>query len=886
MTKSFYCIVLIFLFFFTSFSQEIEISGFVNDTLEKPIENATLLFVPENKSLRIKYAITDVNGFYNSRLAMNTTYNIEVSSLGYEKINQKTGALKSDIEHNFYLKREKQFLNEVLLNYKYKAIEKKKDTTTYNLKSFVNGNENKMEDVITKLPGVKIENNSIKVKGQTIDKLLVDGKTFFGGGTKLALENLPANVMKKIQIISNYTESELLKNIENEKNVVLNVVLKDDKKNIFFGGLEMGYGVENRYLIHPTLFKYSKKSTLSFLGDLNNFNHKVLSFGDLLRLSGGYGSLIKNVDSNLIDFISNTDDKFKANTKFSALNFHHKFKENFHVEGYGLLIDNDYINKSESAIKYIDGQSGVNEERDNFSETNRFSVNANLKAIFNSLDKGTYLVYNANLFTNDLFLDKENNSLTGEISNNFSTIKNDIYGKFSHYIEGIKKKSKHTYAFSARQSISNLRVNNTWGSNDVFLQNILPLQEANLYLVANEKKINAKKINILFKDYWLATNNTHIFSNMGYNREVTTVKTEENQILNDQSIVNFSRIDENFGNHLNYQLSDVFITLGLKSKFLNFIVKAEIIPHYFTLAIEQSRLIKQTKLFLEPRIEVDYSLGKNGETISFFYNYSNKYPEATRFLEKRTITNFNSVVLGNPSLVDERHHIFSLDYNFDKREDFYFNTSIDYTVSSPSLKNEIIQEGINQINTSSLIFINDTSLNFYVEGLKKFKFFNLDFELSLDWSRINQIVNGNISPIETQDYMFKNNFKKKINKYSHINLSHSYNINSVVDTGDSNLTENVFALNFDTKLFKNFRFDVDLSRHFINDFQDKKSTYTIANSTLRYKSKRQSLTYGLLMYNIFNNDKIVNSFLSETVFRTERKYSLSRTLMFQLELKF
>lgn len=163
-------------------------------------------------------------------LEKDVTYELNISHLGYETINKTVLFSDSKSDYNIELNAKNESLDEVVINYKYEPIKKSKDTITYNLKSFTNGNEFKMEDVLAKLPGIKVEDNVIKIQGKAVTKLLVEGKLFFDGSTKLAIENIPADVMDKIEIISDYKESELLRNLADNEDLALNVVLKEDKK--------------------------------------------------------------------------------------------------------------------------------------------------------------------------------------------------------------------------------------------------------------------------------------------------------------------------------------------------------------------------------------------------------------------------------------------------------------------------------------------------------------------------------------------------------------------------------------------------------------------------------------------------------------------------------
>jgi hypothetical protein len=84
---------------------------------------------------------------------------------------------------------------------------------------------------------------NITVEGKSVQKIMVEGKDFFDGDTKIATKNIPANALDKIQVLRNYNEVTNLKGLENnEENVAINIKLKEGKKNFWFGDITAGAG--------------------------------------------------------------------------------------------------------------------------------------------------------------------------------------------------------------------------------------------------------------------------------------------------------------------------------------------------------------------------------------------------------------------------------------------------------------------------------------------------------------------------------------------------------------------------------------------------------------------------------------------------------------------
>ena len=169
----------------------------------------------------------------------------------------------------------------------------KGDTLIYNADSFKDGSERKLEDVLKKLPGVEInDDGQIEVEGKVVNKLMVNGKDFFDGDSKLATKNIPSNAVDKVQVLRNYSEVGQLRGVQNNQdNVAINIKLKEGKENFWFGDVTAGAGTapdKELYLVQPKLFYYSPKYSINVIGDLNNIGEVALTNRDLRNFGGGF----------------------------------------------------------------------------------------------------------------------------------------------------------------------------------------------------------------------------------------------------------------------------------------------------------------------------------------------------------------------------------------------------------------------------------------------------------------------------------------------------------------------------------------------------------------------------------------------------------------------
>lgn len=873
------CCFLLFSTFGFAQNSTVVISGKVIDSLQKPLLNATLIAKPKQDNLKVKYAIATSDGAFTITLEKNASYELSISHLGHETITKTVAFSQNTTNYDITLLNKNESLEEVIINYNYQPIEKKKDTITYNLDAFTNGNEFKMEDVLAKLPGIKVEDDVVKVQGKPITKLLVDGKLFFGGDSKLAIKNIPADVMDKIEIISDYKESELLRNLADNEDLALNVVLKEDKKNFAFGDIQGGVGLEEFYSLHPAIFKYNPTSNISFIGDINNFNNSSLSFTDLSRLVGGSSNLFKrgSLSNSLLSFSSNNENRFKSTTRFSAFNFQKDLNEQFAIAGYAIYSNNDIVNKSASIREYLAAQPLI-ESRSDLTDSNTGSAMFNIKLDYNPNLAQKWL-YNISYLNNISDFTSESLSVSDN-ANEFFTAVAGKSRSFSQNLEGyLRLNDKHTIGIAMQHSLSSSNSLDQWSSNNIFLQNFLPLVQSTDYQIRQANNFNAQQLKFILKDYWLASRYFHLFYNVGLDYKESKIQNDIGQFSNNIEIANFGELS----NDNPFALADWNAGMGIKTIAGKFEFILEAIPHYFVFkraGIESSNVFIESKLDISLKIDDDSSL-------DFGYDFTNRYLNDISYLENLKITGFNSALSGNPNLTDTRAHNFSLYYNDYRNMDTYFlDASVDYSINNPAQNTSVIQIGINQFNRPVILNLPEESLSLNTELGLLFKKSNLDFAINVDLLKINQLINEEVSRIHSLEYGFKSKWRLDISKRSHLGISYKHEGFQVLSDERSRSVQNVFSLNGDIKFLNNFIFKTDFSTHFVNDFSDNTTNYTVQNVYLGYRKPNSKFAYSLNFKNIFNNGVIVRNNFNGNLISSNQIFTLPRVMLAELTFKF
>lgn len=239
-------LLLIYLSFFSIKTYSQNIQGSVVSNKGTPL-NASILFKERLKPETAKeFTIVKGGKFYKK---IHQTYKkllIEVTAEGYYSQTRTLENLKKDstYSYNFVLDKIKEYeLKEVIIVSNKKHFEIKEDTVSFNVSRYKDGSERKIEEVIKKLPGIDLnqQTGEIKYHGKSIETVTLDGDNLFGLNYTLGTKNINVDVVEQIEAIDNYTKNPLLKGIEQGGKVSLNLKLKNSVLDLS-GNLDFGIG--------------------------------------------------------------------------------------------------------------------------------------------------------------------------------------------------------------------------------------------------------------------------------------------------------------------------------------------------------------------------------------------------------------------------------------------------------------------------------------------------------------------------------------------------------------------------------------------------------------------------------------------------------------------
>ena len=275
-----------------SFSQEFSVSGKLIDLDTKlPLEAATVFVESVKDSSLITYTISDKFGVFNLKgRTQASKVNLYISFVGYQAYEREIM-----LEENRVLQLEDISLNgqieslgDVVIQGRRAPITIKKDTLEFNVASFKTKKDANVEDLLKELPGVEVdEQGNITVNGKPVNKILVNGKPFFGNDPTIATRNLTKEIVDKIQVTDTKTDSEAF-NDENgdDQNKTINITIDEEKNKGVFGRVAAGAGTDERFEYAGLMNYFNNDLRISALSGGNNINSPGFSFGEIQKMFG------------------------------------------------------------------------------------------------------------------------------------------------------------------------------------------------------------------------------------------------------------------------------------------------------------------------------------------------------------------------------------------------------------------------------------------------------------------------------------------------------------------------------------------------------------------------------------------------------------------------
>ncbi|WP_066226099.1 TonB-dependent receptor [Formosa haliotis] len=836
---------------------QVKLEGVVKDSIGNPLELANVIAINTETQALESYGITNPQGEYKLSVSKNSVYNLQVSYIGMKTEQLKVETTDKNVYKTFVLHSDNT-LDEVELIYEM-PVTIKGDTIVYNADSFKNGTERKLEDVLKKLPGVEInDDGQIEVEGNVVSKVMVDGKDFFDGDSKLATQNIPSNAIDKVEVLKNFAEVGQLSSVtNNQDNVAINIKLKEGKKNFWFGDIKAGSGIaetEGLYILQPKLFYYSPKYSINLIGDLNNLGEIAFSRRDYFNFTGGFRAPSRssgtniNLGSNSLGFLSLQNNRAQEiNTKFGAANFSYSPNEHLDLSGFGIFSSNRITMQENNSIIYTNTDLGVPDE---ITESKTKQSSDLFMAKFSvgyKPNSDNQLDYDVMARVSKESQDQlENSSVLGNTMQFESSSPFSINQNLNYYYT---LSEKHIFAIEAQH---------LWQDEDPFYNAIiedkntydntadaLGLDKQQIdYNVNQDKRVKSNQVDAKV-DYFNVLNAKSninvtlgtIYSHQKFNSDIFQV-LDDGTAFDPTPTIN-DGLDEN---NIQYAFTDVYVGLRytLKSGIFTFTPGATV--HSYSSNNEQFGE-KYTNNFFKILPDVDVRLQlKKSERITLTYNMETQFTDVTQLARGLVMNNYNSFFYGNEALDNAISHAVRLSYSsFNMFNYTNVFANISYNKSIDKIRNITNFESVIRSNSPFNSAYADETVSANGRFQRQFGKFRASANARFNYSKFNQFIQNNRSVNEnyTQNYglELRSNFREAPN----FEIGYNYSIQD----NDQGQTRTKFftsspRVEFDALIWKVLTFKTDYT---YNNFKDEEATlnsYEFWNASLAYRKDKDS----------------------------------------------
>jgi len=862
-----------FLFSFFLFSLNLTnaqtIKGTVIDLDGRLLNGKILVKKADSTNIISEFVLVTKGNFsYTLKKKYFTDIILEISAIGYVSIEEllEFSKFNNNLAFNFVLQKEKiEKLDEIIIKSKNTHFTIKKDTITYRVSSYLNGTEKKVLDVLKRLPGIEVDENSniIKYKGKQIETVTVEGDNLFGQNYSIGTKNINIDLIKEIEAIENYTENELLKGIENSDKVSLNLKLKENKTD-FSVNTELGIGQ----------FPDSKKTPADASINLLAINKHQKSFTVTTYNNVGKNQSVFNYSNNQISSEQISDSNYLAEKTINTLaitnvtennlsNINNEFFTNlnsiFTLNPKVKAKINLYYIKDEiasnqfSESNYTIGKNTFSTFDNNFIKKQPFQYRGDLELKYN-ITKSSLLKYEIRF--SDEFIETESNIFSNQNKDFSSFLKsNSIF---------VKQNIEYTKKISDRKAVQfnllntrnylyqNLSINPSFFNSSNFNQ--------------DEQIIDSEKQKTTFKTLFLGKDkvgNKYSFAS-GFNL---------NKDLFASSLFSKNSLDsiavENSKNNLRYSKNEIY-SFGSYNIKLN---KFTISPNYSIRYLMQSAASTQSNLIvLEPSMNVSYKIDRTSN-LSLNFGLNKNTSSIQNLFESQILIDNRLVRKNNLNLSLQKNQKYNLTF---LKNDLF--NQLELLFSGSYLKqngnffnNTTINENSTEITN---FFLNEDTenINIYIKISKLLPFIKTNFKIVSNYSISNfkNIVNNS----ELRD-------NKAIYSINSIFLKSAFS--SVFNL--ENKTTFIFQENRSTNRFHNKsienKFDFifkptkeiigTLTYNFLIPSLDSNShNYSFLNTKLIYKPKNFKCQLEISGVNLLNEKffrEVSNSDISTDIFR-------------------
>ena len=842
-----------------AFAQNIRFEGVVLDSLGVAVSTANVVAKNQETNRMDSFAISDLDGKFSIGIKKDVPYIVKISYLGFKPVELERKS-SEDLNEVIVLYEEAEQLEGVEVTYEM-PVSIQGDTIVYNADSFNTGTERKLRDVLENLPGIEInDNGEIEVEGRQVQKVMVEGKDFFDGDSKIATENIPANAIDKVQVLKNFNEISQLSGVtNNDDNMAINIKLKKGKDKFWFGELGGGAGEKERFLINPKVFYYSPKTSINFLMNSNNVGENPFTRQDYFRFTGGFrnqsnrsGSSIQ-IQTNDVGLTNLQNNNAAAiENDFAASNFSYSPKKGLDFSGFAIVSQNKTQIKSIRQRTFT--STGVTETTDNDFEQDNGLQLYKFSALYNA-NPTVQVEY-------DIFYRTANENENSDITS--TAARQEEISSYRTQTPRQLNQNLNAYFTLSDKHIFALELQHTWQEENPLLRlqkernfffNILNLPtQPEGYTVQQNRITKTHKLDGRLEYYYMHSNTASTNLTLGTSQVRQDFDSSISNVFDSQTNILDS---PNLLNNVRYEFSDIYSALRYRLKNGKFTFNPGLTLHKYDISTLQATDVNAYETRVLPDVWVSYQLRKS-ENLRFTYKAQLQYSDVSRLGDAYILNNYNRLFVGNSQLRPAYFNNFTLNYfNFNMFNFTNIFIRLNYRKQFDNFKTVNSVAGINR--TSSPFNSPKAEERININGRLQKRFNNLKSSFTLRATKTTSynIVNADLRRFDYFTQFGSGSLSTNFKAAPNIELGYSYNINRSEDEDRvlHYITERPFVA-VDTAFLNGFVFIAEYSYFDYRLGKTSLNTYDDLRMSLVYNKKESPWEFAVQANNVLGNVSI------------------------------
>ncbi|MBX2905604.1 MAG: outer membrane beta-barrel protein [Taibaiella sp.] len=905
-----------------SLAQSLSLTGMVVDKNDGAVLPGVSVTVVSKSDTTMKTGgVTNAEGNFSVLVSTSGFYEVRLSYLGY-----KSGTRVAEVTDKEFpmgtIKMESiaKQLKEVKVAGKQIRAEQKEDTSQFNADAYKTNPNASAEDLVKKMPGVTSDGTGVKVNGEQVQQVLVDGKPFFGTDPTLALKNLPAEVIDKIQVFDKLSDQSMFSGFDDgNAQKTLNIITRRGKSEGVFGKLYAGYGTDERYTAGGNMNFFNGDRRITLLGMSNNINQQNFSSEDVLGLSsggggrggrgrGGFGGGANNFMVGQSGGISATNSV--------GLNYSDTWGKKLKVSGSYFFNNADNANHSGITRNYFTSPGAATNTI--YRDTgNSEAINSNHR--FNLRMEYSIDSSNSITFTPSLSL-QANNTMSHDSAKTTaadvmqSYTDNDTRANNTGYNASANLLYQHKFG-KPRRTIS---LNLNGGLNE-------KTGDGSYYSLNDYYKASGVTTQIRDQHYDLYNNGANVGANLTYTEPVgkkgqfqisynptysesRADKETKNKNTNGDYVDLDPQFSSKYINTYNTQKGGVSYRIGERNMKFHFNAGVDVQQAVLDGRQEYPTAANINKSFTNvlPNAMLNYRY-EDGRNLRVMYRTSTNAPSITQLQNVIDVSNPLLIKTGNADLRQSYDQRFIVRYGLTKAKsgrnfflNLFVNQTRDYIGTAVYLptKDSLFKDNVSDVS----ILVNrgaQLSRPVNLDGYWNGRFFatyglpvgsiksNLNVFGGVNASRTPGLINDRLNYADNYIPTFGIVLGSNISEQVDFTVSYTGNYNVVRNTIQSQSNNNFYNQSITARLnwmfLENFVFNTDITHNYYTAFSSTgNQDYFLWNAYMGYKMFKKRLEARVSVYDLLNQNTSITRTVTETYIENANTQVLRQYFMFQL----